>query len=526
MRRIAWGVLLSLLAWGLAGCFGTSSRTATCTLTITKEGQGTVKPASGAKFSKATVVHLEPVPDLGWAFGHWEGPDASSVTQDDHGYRIVLDRDRCLCAVFSKLQYPVTVSLDPVGAGQVEVLVESSLPWDRVKLTAHALELYAFDHWEGALSGPANPATLIMDSPKSVTAVFKQAADSVSGRVTAPIGGQGVAGVQISFDDGTSPTFTDQNGRWNKSGLRGPVNVRPAKDGWTFSPQTCAASPSTSNDFVGANPIVFDLNDPYLGAVRDIFIMNPDGSSITNLTNGLGMNMTPTLSPDRKRIAFSSTRDGLGWDLCVMNIDGTGYRNLTPTDGPIELHPTWSPTGEQIVYERQDLYGGSSSGRLWMVGADGASPHKVTSQFFDQENEPSWSPTQPKIAFSAYRSGTRHYEIYVMNTDGTQVTRVTDGGGFCPRYSPDGSKIVYMVHMPTTPVSQYDIWVMNADGTGQTQLTHNTGDKLWPCWSPDGSKILFAYSPYGPDLSLCTMDPDGTGWTVITGGPGRRYPAW
>lgn len=391
-----------------------------------------------------------------------------------------------------------------------------------VTLTPTPGDGWSFDGWGGPDGPSVRNNQVVMDADKSITVVFKKNVPdepyTASGRVIAPVGGQGVAGVTISFDNGASPVVTDGQGRWAKSDLHGTVKVTPTKDGWTFDPKTRVASSSTSNDFTGANPIVFDLDlTPYQGP-RDLIIMNPDGSNQTNLTNGLGLNMTPALSPDCKKIAFSSTREGLRWDLCVINVDGTGYRDLTSWHGPTEYQPSWSPSGDQIVYTHSE----ESSDFIWAMNADGTNIRVLTSTRWD--SNPSWSPNQNKIAFESYRDGT--YEIYVMDTDGTHQTRLTDTfrSEFGARYSPDGSKLVYMA---TSATSNYDIWVMNSDGTGQVQLTNDPGYELWPCWSPDGSKIIFTLNPMSSsDVQLWTMNADGTGRVLLVSGPGRKYATW
>ena len=84
-----------------------------------------------------------------------------------------------------------------------------------------------------------------------------------------------------------------------------------------------------------------------------------------------------------------------------------------------------------------------------------------------------WSPNCSKIAFHSDRDGS--YEIYVMDADGTDITRLTnnpaDDGD--PTWSPDGEQIVFHSNRS----GSFEIYVMNADGSGQTRLTNNTSDE-------------------------------------------------
>ena len=92
-----------------------------------------------------------------------------------------------------------------------------------------------------------------------------------------------------------------------------------------------------------------------------------------------------------------------------------------------------------------------------------------------------------QIAFESDRDG--NWEIYVMNADGTNQTRLTsppaENGGHA--WSPDGSKIAFTSKRDGND----EIYVMNADGTSQMRLTNNPAEDLGPSWSPDGSKIGF-----------------------------------
>jgi len=139
------------------------------TLTVNVTGQGSVtKNPDQAAYGHGTQVTLTAVPATGWTFSHWTG----DLTGSANPATITMDGDKAVTAVFTQQQYTLTVNV--TGQGSVTKNPDQAAygHGTQVKLTAVPADGWLFSHWEGHLWGNVNPATLVMDGNKSVTAVF------------------------------------------------------------------------------------------------------------------------------------------------------------------------------------------------------------------------------------------------------------------------------------------------------------------------------------------------------------------
>jgi TolB protein len=234
--------------------------------------------------------------------------------------------------------------------------------------------------------------------------------------------------------------------------------------------------------------------------------MNADGSEPRRLTNTPAEEWHPTWSPDGQRIAFQCmSMDGAS-NVCQVNADGSGYRQLTdwgPND-PRAQRPAWSPNGGQIAVSREPPSGGLPS--VWVMNADGSNQVQVV-----EGRDPSWSPDGRRIAF--VRHDGSGFQIWTASPDGSDVQTLTTGDHthMYPSWSPDGQQIAF----------EYDhaaVAVMGAAGGPARTVAAKSSWNLG--WSADGSKLVLAPSGEG----LWQVGVDGTGLTQIAGD--GTQPSW
>ena len=241
----------------------------------------------------------------------------------------------------------------------------------------------------------------------------------------------------------------------------------------------------------------------------ELYVMNVDGSGVHQLTDHSSWDRQPAWSPDGNQIAFSSNRDG-DYELYVMNADGSGVHQLTDHRSS-DQQPAWSPDGNQIAFSsnRDGDY------ELYVMNADGSGVHQLTDHR-SSDQQPAWSPDGNQIAFSSNRDG--DYELYVINADGSnvrrhdrQLTYFSSRTDRTPTWSPNGGQIAFSS-------GSNGIYVMNVDGSNVRRLTEG----VQPAWSPDGGQIAFSSDRDGNlEIYVTTAspppEPDPHSLTKISG---------
>ena len=270
----------------------------------------------------------------------------------------------------------------------------------------------------------------------------------------------------------------------------------------------------------------------------DVFVMNPDGTGPTNLTNNPAFDGAPAWSADGTKIAFASNRDG-NWEIYAMNADGTGQTRLT-NNSAFDSFPGWSPDGTKIAFTSDR----DGNREIYVMNADGTGQSNITGNTARDEH-PSWSPDGTKIAFVSTRGATGDFDgnVYTAAPDGSGLTRLTD---FIPNqfvslprkpdWAPDSQRLVFdATYCNADDDCWEDLFLIDADGTGLTTYGNFPNELVDAAWSPDGMRIVFydafikqmlTIDPAGPSFAgnvtpLNGTAGPGTDWQAING----SYPA-
>jgi TolB protein len=247
------------------------------------------------------------------------------------------------------------------------------------------------------------------------------------------------------------------------------------------------------------------------GFASEIYVMDADGKHPKRLTNSPASDdVAPVWSPLGDRLAFLTDRNGSGYEVYLINADGSDQRPLRSADagGPaLGGNVEWSPDGTKIKF--------INFGRVYVLGVVASALNEggaVAAPADAFDSDASWSPDGTKLLVVSSCACGGAPDLYVVNADGSGRTRLTDTPGFeaVPRWSPAGGLIAYEADR-----GDRGVYVANADGANEHLVSGAVGSLGAVAWSPDGGRLAFR----SIDGGVYVVKADGTGLTLVSSEP-------
>lgn len=271
--------------------------------------------------------------------------------------------------------------------------------------------------------------------------------------------------------------------------------------------------------------IVFTRDDPKTG--YDIFVVQPDGSGLIHLDNNPRlMDRAPQWTPDHCRIVYTANAEGSAdEEIRIVSPDGSGLAMLVGGgDEDRDWNPSMSPDGRWIAYARAPRLPDRHLGEddLWIAPVDGSVPPRQITSFPGDEHWVVWSPDGTALLFKAEHAGNSDLWLIAPETGAlVQLTdaRVGEGPG---AWSPDGRTIAFPRGGATS-----EIWLMGRDGANLRQVSdfgHGLpGSPLHLAFSPDGTRLVVSLQAptgsYDRDLYILSLrDGSLTNLTALFAG--------
>ena len=211
----------------------------------------------------------------------------------------------------------------------------------------------------------------------------------------------------------------------------------------------------------------------------DVYIMRADGTDVRRVTTDGGGYSFPKLSPDGTRIGFDAGRGLPNAQVWMMDAEGGNVTRLTHNEFD-EGYVSWSPDGTKLVFDSFR----DGPPEIYQIDVNDLTVTRLT-YFGAHIGDPRLSPSGTQLTFEAGMTG--NSEIYVANADGSDPAQLTDNPADdrASAISPDGQRVVFCSDRDSEREA-FELYVMDIDGSGLTKITATGTSNLYPTFAPRG----------------------------------------
>ncbi len=313
-------------------------------------GNGVVNPDIAGPYTYEDVVALTAVADAGWTFSGWSGDLSGSVNPES----IVMDGNKSVIATFAQDQYSLTVTV--VGSGNVGRNYAGPYVYgDIIELTAIPNAGWTFSGWSNDLSGSANPASIVMDRDKTVTATFIQSTYSLTvnvagnGSVNRNVAGPYHPGdvVELTAVPDAGSSFSGWSG--DLSGSANPTSIVMNGDKSVTATFNVVNTPPHQPQLSITPSLAVEVNDDLVVTVAGPTPTDPDGDSVTYTYRWLVDSGTGEFLDDE--IAGRGNHTGNVVPAADTVVGDVWRVEVTPTDERGAAGPSTVATWQQVVVD-------------------------------------------------------------------------------------------------------------------------------------------------------------------------------
>jgi TolB protein len=250
-------------------------------------------------------------------------------------------------------------------------------------------------------------------------------------------------------------------------------------------------------------------------SASELYTINFDGSDLRRITHYNSLTLSPRWSPDGRRLAFTSFKDG-NPDIYLQDLNSGKNEKIVSYPG-LNLPGSWSRDGVKLLVT---LSRDGSPGIYEMNVASKTLQRLTTESTINVS--PVRSSDEKRIAFVSNRNGSP--QIYMMDAEGGNVRRLTTEGNYntSPAWSPKGKKIAYEGSVN----GQFQVFVIDEEGGAPRQMTFERRDHESPSWSPDGRYLVYSVRGGGRNRIEIINAGGGSPRVLQEGGDAFLSPFW